>query len=149
MLGLSNLSEVDLNCQNWTYLSLRYDNCPKCNQLQPFLKSIFTFIVSQQHVPQVQKDMSITMEQNIFITRNVNPFWSRETYFWDMTIVQNVINYKWQPYLKSIFTLVVSQQHISQVHKTCQLLLNKIFFNWYMCHWDVTIVQNVINYNCF
>jgi hypothetical protein len=54
------------------YVPLRCENCPKCNQLQPFLKSIFTFIVSQQHVPQVQKDMSITMEQNIFITTNVN-----------------------------------------------------------------------------
>jgi hypothetical protein len=74
-------------------------------------------------------------------------------YFWDLTVVQNVINYKWQPLLKSMFmhvvsqqyisqvqktgqlqfvqpnfTLLVSQQHIPQVHKTCQLLLNKVFF---------------------
>jgi hypothetical protein len=40
-------------------------------------------LVSQQHVPQAQKDMSITLEQNIFMTtRNVNLFWNRETYYW-------------------------------------------------------------------
>jgi hypothetical protein len=78
---------------------------------QLLLKSIFMLIVSQQHVPQVQKDMSITMEQNIFITRNVNLFWNRETYFWDLTFVQNVINL--QLFKVNFYACCISATHIS------------------------------------
>ncbi len=79
-------------------------------------------VVSQRHISQLQKDVSICIEHNFFIYYNCQPFGSWDTGRWDMTSVNKFYltsqNYK---LYRSSFC------ETKQKHAFCKKLFSTIF----------------------